>query len=41
MEERRREREEYLDRIAESSGKLGQYQSSDVIQPTSYFDTNI
>ena len=41
MEERRRERETYSDRIAERSGKLGQYQSSDIMQPTSYFDTNI
>lgn len=39
--ERRREREAYFDHIAESNGKLGQYQNSDVMQPTSYFDTNI
>ena len=41
MEKSRREREAYLDRITEGSGKLGQYQSSDVMQSTSYFDTNI
>ena len=41
VEERRREREAYFEHIAEGSGKLGQYQSSDVMQPTSYFDTNI
>lgn len=41
MEERRRDREAYFDHIVEDSGKLGQYQSSDVIQPTSYFDANI
>ena len=41
MEERRREREAYFDHIAEGIGKLGQYQSSDIMQPTSYFDANI
>ena len=41
MAERRREREAYLDRIAEGGGKLGQYQSSNVVQPTSCFDANI
>lgn len=41
MTERRREREIYLDRIAESGGKLGHYQSADAMQPTSYFDANI
>ena len=41
MEERRREREAYLDRIAESRGKLGQYQSSNSVQMTSYFNANI
>lgn len=39
--ERRRERETYLDRIGEGDGKLGQYQSSYVVQPTTYFDTDI
>ena len=41
MAEKRREREAYFDHIAGGSGKLGQYQSSDVMQPTSYFDANI
>ena len=41
MEERRREREAYFDHIAEGIGKLGQYQSSDIMQPPSYFDANI
>ena len=41
MAERHRERETYLDRTADGRVKLGQYQSSDVMQPISYFDANI
>ena len=41
MAERRREREAYFDYIAEESGKLRQYQNSNVVQPISYFDANI
>lgn len=41
LEKRRREREAYLERITEDGGKLGQYQSADAMQPTSYFDANI
>ena len=41
MAGRRRERETYFDRIAEGDGKLGQYQSSYVVQQTIYFDTDI
>ena len=41
MAGRRREREAYLDHIAEGDGKLGQYQSSYVVQQTIYFDTDI
>ena len=41
MAGRRRERETYFDHIAEGNGKLGQYQSSYVVQQTIYFDTDI